>query len=178
MSTNRRPAPNDLLAWLETPVGTMAAAATEAGLCRLVFADPAAVTSPLAALPAALRERLLPADGAVLAQLRAELAEYFAGTRRAFEVPLETPGTDFQQRVWAALRHIPYGETCSYADIARAIGQPKAVRAVGHANGQNRVAIVIPCHRVINADGRLGGYGGGVARKAQLLAVEGVLLSG
>jgi methylated-DNA-[protein]-cysteine S-methyltransferase len=101
-----------------------------------------------------------------------QLDAYFAGTLRRFELPLAPTGTPFQLRVWRALREIPYGETVSYAELARRIGRPAAVRAVGAANGRNPLAIVIPCHRVIGSDGRLVGYGGGLPAKAALLALE------
>jgi len=107
-------------------------------------------------------------------QLFGELEEYFAGTRRNFEIPLVVRGSPFELAVWNALRDIPYGETCSYADVARTIGNPRAVRAVGSANGRNRLPIIIPCHRVVNTGGKLGGYGGGLWRKVRLLEIEGV----
>ena len=105
----------------------------------------------------------------------AQLREYFAGKRRAFDIPLNLSGTPFQLGVWAKLREIRYGTTVSYADIARAIGRPRAVRAVGAANGQNPIPIVVPCHRVIGKNGSLTGYGGGLEVKAMLLRIEGVL---
>jgi len=105
-----------------------------------------------------------------------QLAEYFAGKRRAFEIELAPFGTEFQLRVWNALRAIPYGAVRNYADIARAIGQPGAARAVGQANGCNPLPIVIPCHRVIASDGTIGGYSGGLAIKHRLLALEGAEL--
>ena len=101
-----------------------------------------------------------------------QLREYFDGKRRDFEIPLDVEGTEFQTKVWAALRKIPFGRTASYADIARKIGKPKAMRAVGMANGRNPVSIVVPCHRVIGADGSLTGYGGGLDRKKILLDLE------
>jgi methylated-DNA-[protein]-cysteine S-methyltransferase len=101
-----------------------------------------------------------------------QLDEYFAGTRRRFDLPLAPAGTPFQQRVWQGLTEIPYGETISYAELARRIGRPAAVRAVGAANGRNPLAIVVPCHRVIGSDGRLVGYGGGLPVKAALLELE------
>ena len=121
-----------------------------------------------------------PGDGWILSEEKTrpcvkQLEEYFAGERRRFDLPLDLRGTDFQQRCWQALLKIPYGETRSYADIARAIGQPSAVRAVGLANGQNPVAIVVPCHRVIGSDGSLTGYGGGLEIKRKLLELEGAL---
>lgn len=111
----------------------------------------------------------------VLRQTREELAEYFAGTRRAFTVPLAPCGTAFQRKVWAALQDIPYGETRSYKQIAEAVGQPKAFRAVGMANNRNPIAILIPCHRVIGSNGALVGYGGGLDIKTRLLRLEGAM---
>ena len=101
-----------------------------------------------------------------------QLREYFAGKRESFELPLEAQGTDFQKRVWAALLEIPFGETRSYKDIARRIGSPKGFRAIGQANHRNPISIIIPCHRVIAADGSLGGYGGGLENKKLLLELE------
>ena len=98
--------------------------------------------------------------------------EYLEGRRTAFDLPLDLRGTEFQLRVWAALRGIPYGETRSYREVARALQRPRAVRAVGSANGANPLPLVIPCHRVVASDGKLGGYGGGLALKAKLLAME------
>jgi methylated-DNA-[protein]-cysteine S-methyltransferase len=112
------------------------------------------------------------ADAAVLAEATRQLAEYFDGQRQDFDLPLDLAGTAFQRRVWRALRGIGYGETASYGEIAAEIGQPTAARAVGLANGRNPVSIVVPCHRVIGADGGLTGYGWGVDRKAWLLAHE------
>ena len=105
-----------------------------------------------------------------------QVAAYFAGTRRVFDLPLVLHGTAFQRQVWAQLREVPYGHTASYGDVAIAIGRPNAVRAVGAANGQNPISIVVPCHRVIGRDGSLTGYGGGLWRKEWLLRHEGALL--
>ena len=113
----------------------------------------------------------------VLGAAATELAEYAAGTRRTFSVPVAPAGTDFQQRAWAVLRAIPWGETISYAEQARRLGRPTAVRAVGGANGRNPVPILVPCHRVIAADGSLGGFSAGLAHKRALLALEGALPS-
>jgi methylated-DNA-[protein]-cysteine S-methyltransferase len=109
----------------------------------------------------------------VLRATVAQLDEYFAGERRVFDLPLAPEGTPFQQKVWTALRDIAWGETCAYRDIAQRIGQPSAVRAVGLANGRNPISIIVPCHRVIGADGTLTGYGGGLPVKRALLALEG-----
>jgi methylated-DNA-[protein]-cysteine S-methyltransferase len=111
-------------------------------------------------------------DDALFDGVRQQLEEYFAGGRTEFDVPLELRGSAFQVAVWTALRAIPYGETASYARIARAVGRPEAVRAVGAANGRNPISIIVPCHRVIGADGSLTGYGWGVERKAWLLQHE------
>ncbi|MGP1392173.1 MAG: methylated-DNA--[protein]-cysteine S-methyltransferase [Vibrio diabolicus] len=108
----------------------------------------------------------------VLRQAVTQLNEYFSGLRNEFELPLAATGTDFQNQVWQALTTIPYGETWSYQDLANAIGNPKAVRAVGLANGKNPISIVVPCHRVIGKSGKLTGYAGGVERKQRLLALE------
>ncbi len=111
-------------------------------------------------------------DDTVQPGLREQLADYFRGALREFDVALAPVGTPFQMDVWTALRQVPYGQTCSYADLARAIGRPAAVRAVGAANGRNPLSIVVPCHRVIGADGSLTGYGGGLERKRALLDLE------
>jgi methylated-DNA-[protein]-cysteine S-methyltransferase len=106
------------------------------------------------------------------AELRAQLADYFSGVRTAFDLPLVMTGSPFQRRVWSALQEIPYGETTSYGEIAHRVGAPSAPRAVGVANGQNPVCVIVPCHRVIGADGSLTGYGGGLERKRLLLELE------
>jgi methylated-DNA-[protein]-cysteine S-methyltransferase len=111
-------------------------------------------------------------DDAAFAPVRAQLEEYFAGERTVFDLELDLAGTPFQRRVWRALQDIPYGETISYGELARRIGNPSAVRAVGLANGRNPVSIVVPCHRVIGSDGSLTGYGGGLPRKRYLLELE------
>lgn len=108
----------------------------------------------------------------VLTLAAAQMAEYFAGDRREFDLPLAPRGTEFQQRVWRALREIPFGETLSYGDLARRLGDPLKVRAVGSANGRNPISIIVPCHRVVGADGSLVGYGGGLPRKRWLLDHE------
>jgi AraC family transcriptional regulator of adaptative response/methylated-DNA-[protein]-cysteine methyltransferase len=156
-----------------TPLGPLVAGATEEGLCLLEFADRPMLETQVKRLRKYMDCAVTPGSNHHIEQIERELAEYFAGDRTDFEVPLVVPGTDFQQQVWAALRQIPYGETRSYDDIARAIDNPKAVRAVGGANGDNRIPIVIPCHRVVRADGSLGGYGGELWRKRYLLQLEG-----
>ena len=114
-------------------------------------------------------------DSPVLQAAEAQLREYFAGERRAFDLPLAPRGTPFQLQVWQALARIPYGSTVSYAQLAKAVGNPEAMRAVGAANGRNPLPIVLPCHRVIGADGALVGFGGGLPVKQQLLRLEGAL---
>lgn len=113
-----------------------------------------------------------PDECSLLARARQQLIEYFAGTRQQFDLPLRLTGTQFQSKVWTALTEIPYGRTCSYGDIARQLGQPHAMRAVGAANGRNQIPIIIPCHRVIGADGSLGGFSSGLWRKQILLELE------
>jgi methylated-DNA-[protein]-cysteine S-methyltransferase len=107
-----------------------------------------------------------------LVEAERQLSEYFSGKRTQFDLPLDPRGTEFQKKVWRSLRQIPFGETKSYAEIARTIGSPRASRAVGAANGKNPLSIVVPCHRVIGANGALTGFGGGIEAKAQLLALE------
>jgi AraC family transcriptional regulator of adaptative response/methylated-DNA-[protein]-cysteine methyltransferase len=160
------------LARIESPLGPLVAGATDAGICLLEFGDRRTIEDQAEALR--LRSRLPAAYGShpLLSRLQVELGEYFDGRRRDFGLPIVEPGTPFQERVWAALREIPYGQTRSYAELARAVGNPKAVRAVAQANGRNRVAILVPCHRVIGADGGIGGYGGGIWRKKRLLEIE------
>jgi AraC family transcriptional regulator, regulatory protein of adaptative response / methylated-DNA-[protein]-cysteine methyltransferase len=160
------------LGWIESPVGPLIAGADDRGICLLEFSDRRMLEAQLQTLSRRLRRPLVPGEHHYLEALRTEIGEYFAGTRKVFEVPLNAPGTPFQERVWKALLAIPYGEVRSYEQIAFAVGSPKAVRAVGTANGMNRIAIVIPCHRVIGKDGTPTGYGGGIWRKQRLLALE------
>jgi AraC family transcriptional regulator, regulatory protein of adaptative response / methylated-DNA-[protein]-cysteine methyltransferase len=160
------------LAWIETPVGPMLAGATREAICLLEFTDRRMLETQLAILRKRFGRGLAPGTNALIVRLKRQLEEYFSGRRQHFELPLAYPGTPFQQRVWSALLDIPYGETCSYQQLATRIDNPGAVRAVGQANGMNRIAIVIPCHRVVNANGSLGGYGGGLWRKQRLLDLE------
>lgn len=155
-----------------TPLGPMILGATEEAVCLLEFSDRRGLEEQLRRLQRQCRGVLVPGENALIRAARGQLDAYFEGGLRTFTLPLETPGTDFQQTVWRELRGIPFGETASYGEIAHRIGQPSAVRAVARANGDNRVAIVIPCHRVIGADGRLTGYGGGLWRKQRLLDLE------
>ncbi len=157
---------------LDTPIGPMVAGATEDGVCLLEFADRRALQRELTFLRQRLRAAFLPGRNEHLDILRTQLAEYFDGRRTSFTVPLITPGTLFQQTVWENLRRIPFGKTLSYSKLATQIGRPGAQRAVGRANGDNRIAILIPCHRVVRDDGTLCGYGGGLWRKKFLLDLE------
>ena len=161
-----------LLSWLESPLGPLVAGSTEAGICLLEFTDRRMFETQIDILRRRLGYGMVPGENTHLADLRRELAEYFEGKRRSFSVPLVYPGTPFQRRVWEELLRIPCGETCSYEELAARIGSPAAVRAVGQANGANRVAILIPCHRVVTKQGQLGGYGGGKWRKQMLLDLE------
>lgn len=155
-----------------TPLGPMLLGTTDDGVCLLEFTDRPMLETQLRRLAERLDAVYVPGTDAVGQQLKTELGEYFEGTRQSFDVPLTMPGTPFRQRAWQALLDIPYGETRSYAEQAQMIGKPTAVRAVAQANGDNRIAIVIPCHRVIGADGTLTGYGGGLWRKRYLLDHE------
>lgn len=155
-----------------TPLGPMLAGATEGAVCLLEFADRRMLETQLEQLKRRLRGELVLGVNARLAELEDELNRYFAGELREFNVPLEYPGTEFQVACWEYLRSTPYGTTRSYAQQAQAIGKPGALRAVGRANGENRLAIVIPCHRVVGSDGKLTGYGGGLWRKRYLLDHE------
>jgi AraC family transcriptional regulator of adaptative response/methylated-DNA-[protein]-cysteine methyltransferase len=159
-------------AMIESPLGPLIAAATSEGVCLLEFTDRRMLEEQLATLGRQFRLPLAPGRNRHLDQLRDELRRYFAGELRVFAVPLAAPGTPFQERAWSELRRIPYGETVSYSELARRVGCPGAQRAVGTANGLNRICIVIPCHRVVNAGGELGGYGGGLWRKRLLLELE------
>lgn len=146
---------------VQTPLGWLGIRASDTGLVAVDFdASPVAAAS----------------GNGLTARCKQQLQDYFAGTRRQFDLPLAAPGTDFQRRVWQALMTIPFGTTCAYQDIASRIGNPRAVRAVGSANGCNPLAILVPCHRVIGRDGGLTGYTGGLARKEWLLRHEGALL--
>jgi AraC family transcriptional regulator of adaptative response/methylated-DNA-[protein]-cysteine methyltransferase len=157
---------------IDTPLGPMIAGATEDGVCLLEFTDRRMLQVQVQRLSTLIGRPMIPGEHRHLTQLRDELAGYFARTLRTFTTPLIYRGTPFEERVWRELTRIPYGETISYAQLAERIHAPGGQRAVGRANGMNRIAIVIPCHRVVNADGKLGGYGGGLWRKNWLLDLE------
>ncbi len=157
---------------IPTPLGPLVAGVTGGAIVLLEYADRRMLPTQFKQLTTALNCVFVPGEDLLLTELATQLSAYFEGERAEFDLPLSTSGTDFQERVWAALREIPWGETRSYADVARTIGQPTAVRAVARANGDNRIAILIPCHRVIGSDGKLTGYGGGLWRKKRLLEIE------
>jgi methylated-DNA-[protein]-cysteine S-methyltransferase len=157
MKVNRSKAENLKVVYMDSPVGLLEIQSTEQGVRSVNFVE----------------ERFFEMEESVYNALTTkQLAEYFDGKRTIFDVPFDLEGTPFQLRVWAALSTIPFGKTRSYMDIARALGDPKAIRAVGTANGSNKIAIIIPCHRVIGSDGSLTGYAGGLHRKKWLLDFE------
>lgn len=158
--------------WIPTPLGSMIAIANDESLVLLEFLDRENLDREINVVSRRYGSPVVPGRTALLDEVEVQLAEYFNCARHTFDLALDVTGTEFQTSVWTQLRSIPPGVTASYIDIARAIGKPKAVRAVGRANGQNRLAIVIPCHRVIRSDGSLSGYGGGVWRKRRLLELE------
>ncbi len=158
--------------WITTPLGRMIAICDEASLYLLEFTDRKNMTRQFEKLRKMQSRAILPGRTAVTDQIEGELTAYFKGDLTEFLTPLATSGTEFQNRTWVQLQNIPHGETRSYAQLAEMVGDPKAVRAVAGANSKNGLAIIIPCHRVIAKDGGLGGYAGGVSRKAKLLEIE------
>ncbi|MCB5176152.1 bifunctional transcriptional activator/DNA repair enzyme AdaA [Microvirga lenta] len=161
-----------LYARILTPLGPMIAMAEERGLSMLEFTDRPALPAEIEELRGRYGYAITPGRNGHLDRIERELEQYFAGTLTVFEVALWLPGTAFQQEVWTALQAVPFGETRSYGELAASLGRPGASRAVGRANGQNRVSIVVPCHRIVGADGSLTGYGGGQPRKDFLLKLE------
>ena len=153
----------------ESPVGPLLIAGDDEALRYIYFPRNGKAAKPE---PAAPTHGWVESATGVVAQTVAQLREYFAGKRTQFDLPLAVEGTAFQRSVWRALEEIPYGQTISYSELARRVGNPKASRAAGSANGANRIPIVIPCHRVIAAGGKLGGFGGGLPTKQFLLALE------
>lgn len=162
-----------LLTKFDTPLGPMFACSAAEGICLLEFTDRRMLETEFEDLQRRLDAIIVRGDNEHLIQLKKEMAEYFAGNRKVFDVPLHTPTTPFRQQVWDRLVEVPFGQTASYKEQAEKLGNPKAVRAVASANGHNRVAIVIPCHRIIGSDGSLTGYAGGLDRKQWLLEHEG-----
>lgn len=163
--------------WIETPLGAMLAAANEEGLCLLEFVDRRMLPAQIDLLRKLFGCAVVPGSNPFLTSIEKELALYFDGKIQSFETKLVLKGTEFQQKVWQRLLEIPYGETLSYGQMAADIGVKDAQRAVGRANGDNRLGIVLPCHRVIRTDGTLCGYGGGLWRKKRLLELEQGILS-
>lgn len=157
---------------IATPLGPMFVGATEDALCLLDFVDRRALPSQVKRVARRLGAVYAPGRNRLIEEAEAQVAGYFHRTRTTFDLPVTLAGTEFQRSVWGALQAIPYGETRSYRDVAAALGRETAVRAVGRANGLNALALVVPCHRVVGADGRLVGYGGGLWRKQKLLTLE------
>ncbi len=156
----------------ETPLGSMTAVADDKSLYLLEFLDQKGFEKEMGRIEERLQGRIILGETKPIQQIRSELDQYFQGTLRTFQTPISGLGTPFQHRVWKELQNIPFGQTLSYSDLACAIGRPTARRAVARANSLNPLAIIVPCHRVIEKGGGLGGYAGGVARKEQLLKLE------
>jgi len=154
------------------PFGEMLAGATNKGICLLEFTDTNRVEMQLPRLEKNFSAKITEGDSPFFDQLKDELQQYFSGELQHFNIPLDTKGTTFQMQAWDALLKIPYGETRSYLEQAKSIDKPKAFRAVASANRNNRISIIIPCHRVIAKDGGLAGYGGGIDRKEFLINLE------
>jgi len=150
----------------------MQACAGDQGLCLLEFMERRNLATELEQLQKLMNTEIVAGTHPYLEQVQREMKEYFAGTRKQFEVPLHTPGTEFQQKVWQALLQIPYGVTRTYKEQSLILGNLAAIRAVAHANGMNRIAVIVPCHRVIGHNGNLTGYAGGLWRKKWLLEHE------
>ena len=161
-----------VVSMLRSPLGNLLAGATDDGVCLLEFTDRPMLPTQLDVLARRLQRPIVAGRHAWVERLQEQLDDYFDGRREAFDLPLVAPGTPFQERVWATLRQIPNGGTLSYAALAERAGRPGAQRAAGTANGANRIAVVIPCHRVVRKSGEVGNYGGGRWRKAWLLDHE------
>lgn len=157
---------------IPSPLGPLMIGVTDNGLCLLEFTDRRMLETQIETLKKRFKANMVTGKHAMIDRVEKQLKEYFEGNRKEFDLPLLTPGTDFQQNAWGALNDIPFGRTRSYKQQANAIGNAKAVRAVARANGDNRIAIIIPCHRVIGSDGSIVGYGGGIHRKQWLLKHE------
>ncbi|WP_219226721.1 methylated-DNA--[protein]-cysteine S-methyltransferase [Pedobacter antarcticus] len=172
---NPEDADNDFVIYMTeiaTPLGPMLAGATLHGLCLLEFANRIRLEKEIADLRILLKGRIIPGKNQFSAQVETELGEYFQGLRKTFSVPLHTPGNDFTQAVWQNLLQIPYGQTCTYKEQAERMNNPKAIRAIASTNGRNRLAIIIPCHRVIGSNGTMTGYAAGTDKKKWLLMFE------
>lgn len=158
--------------WIETPIGSVIVVGDNASLYALQFADKQDWNNVITQLQTKFNTTITQGVTSPILSIQDELASYFAGTLTAFKTPLQLSGTPFQQQVWQELMKIAHGTTISYAQLAMKVGQPKACRAVANANGANRLAIIIPCHRVINSNGKLGGYTGGIHHKQWLIEHE------
>jgi O-6-methylguanine DNA methyltransferase len=168
----RNGATSVVVTMLRSPLGTLLAGATDDGICLLEFTDRPMLPTQLDVVARRLKRQVVAGRHPWLERLQEQLDDYFAGRRATFDLPLIAPGTPFQERVWAMLRQIPAGGTLSYEALASGAGRPGAQRAAGTANGANRIAVVIPCHRVVRKNGEVGNYGGGRWRKAMLLDHE------
>jgi len=157
---------------IETPLGTMYVCAVKEGICLLEFTDRKMLETEFKLLAKTLNATIIQGDNVHFEILEKQLKEYFEGKRKEFTVPLFSPGSDFQNKVWTALQNIPYGAVRSYKEQSIAINKPETIRAVANANGANRISILIPCHRVVGSNGELTGYGGGLWRKKWLLELE------
>lgn len=157
---------------IETDLGTMVACATDKGVCLLEFSDRKGLETELKQLAKYHNANIVQGQNKYFKQLKDELYAYFEGRLKEFNIPLDISGTDFQKQVWQALVEIPYGTTSSYLRQAEVLGKPSSVRAVANANGMNKIAIIIPCHRVVGSDGSLTGYAGGLWRKRKLIDLE------
>nr|WP_068893294.1 methylated-DNA--[protein]-cysteine S-methyltransferase [Pedobacter panaciterrae] len=157
---------------IPTPLGPMLAGSTSEGVCLLEFTNRIRLEKEFIELQKLLNAVMVAGRDSYLNQLENELTEYFEGKRKSFSVPLHTPGNDFAQAVWKTLQEIPYGKTCSYKEQAEMMNNPKAIRAIASTNGRNRLAIIVPCHRVIGSDGNMTGYAAGIDKKKWLLKFE------
>lgn len=156
----------------ETPIGDMYAVSSDQGICLLEFTERKELNKELKELAKHFETDIQEGESDYLTQLKKELTDYFNGELKSFTIPLIFTGSDFQKKVWNALLEVPYGETRTYMEQTLVLGDPKAIRAVASANGRNKIAIVVPCHRIIGSDGSLTGYAGGIDRKRFLLNLE------
>lgn len=157
---------------IETPIGQMLACANHEGICLLEFADRKDIDKQKSSLQNVLKTEFAEGTNEYLESLTIQLGEYFSGKRKKFDLPLVLTGTQFQEKVWSSLQNIPFGKTLTYQKLTNQLGDPRAIRAVANATGANKIAILIPCHRVIGSDGSLTGYAGGIWRKQWLLDHE------
>ncbi|MCB2206682.1 MAG: methylated-DNA--[protein]-cysteine S-methyltransferase [Bacteroidetes bacterium] len=157
---------------ITTPIGEMVACATDKGICLLEFKERSNLTKQFRGISSYFKKEIIPGNNLHLLQLQEQIDLYFNKKLEKFKLPLDMAGTDFQKSVWNALLEIPFGKTNSYLELTKKLGDPKAIRAVANANAANKIAIIIPCHRVIGSDGSLTGYAGGLWRKKYLIHLE------